>query len=307
VYYSYFDIKRNDDVPFEKQWGILSAVVAELDSYASVLLSDEGAAPPVTISTGGTDEEGGAAGWLSARARWAATPADDTDNNNGTARGAYYYLFVANDGNGAGKVTFTLDGGSSGAGARPTIGSEGVEVVSESPPRTIKPPGGKGGSHSFSDTIAALDVVVYRFKPAASADGLVIVRDDNHEEQEQADRWTYKAGSPFPSVWFGGCPYHSDVPDLRRHNIINYSSACKCNGHAVSLLSPSRLHLTRVIACRFRLAAHERCPCACWWLSSRGSPAARADRSSQDYGPRGQDTCLHRQRRVGALLLRCTE
>ena len=44
VYYSYFDIKRNDDVPFETQWGILSAVAAELDSYAPVLLSDEGPA-----------------------------------------------------------------------------------------------------------------------------------------------------------------------------------------------------------------------------------------------------------------------
>eukprot|EP01051_Picozoa_sp_SAG22_P010273 SAG22_NODE_913_length_6527_cov_2.919726_6_plen_182_part_00 len=168
VFYSFFDIKRNDDVPFAKQWTVLSAVAEEIDSYAPVLLSDEGAAPPVTITTtctttGGQDlvarpnsgVAGGPPSWLSARARWAA-PAGGTA---ATAAGNTYYLFVANDGNGAGGVTFTL---SNTVGS---IGAGGVEVVSESPPRKIKPP---QGGRSFSDAIDALAVVVYRFSPTGA-------------------------------------------------------------------------------------------------------------------------------------------
>ena len=39
------------------------------------------------------------------------------------------------------------------------------------------------------------------------------------------NRWAYAVGSPFPSVWFGGSPWHSDVPNLRSNHVINYSSA----------------------------------------------------------------------------------
>ena len=54
------------------------------------------------------------------------------------------------------------------------------------------------------------------------------VREAQEEEEDDTKndvQWVYQVGSPFPSVWFGGCPWHSDVPTLRSHNIINYSSA----------------------------------------------------------------------------------
>ena len=38
-------------------------------------------------------------------------------------------------------------------------------------------------------------------------------------------QWTYEVGSPFPSVWFGGNVTGSDVPNLQRNHVLNYSSA----------------------------------------------------------------------------------
>lgn len=155
VYYSFFDIKRNDDVPFATQWKVLSDVAAEIDAFAPVLLSDEGAAPSVSASVGGTgtSSTGESPSWLATRARWAqASP----DMHNAENNAAVFYLFVANDGNGAGTVTFTLD---SSVGS---ITSREVEVVSEPTPRKLK--AHKDGT-SFSDQIEQLDVVVYRFTP----------------------------------------------------------------------------------------------------------------------------------------------
>ena len=72
-------------------------------------------------------------------------------------RGDDYYLFVANDGDGGGKVTFTIDP------SVEVISVEGVHVVSVSPPRKIDFDGnGTGGAVSFSDTVDPLDVVVYK-------------------------------------------------------------------------------------------------------------------------------------------------
>ena len=140
----YFDIKRNDDMPFETQWSHLSAVAAEIDRFAPVLLSDEGAAPPVTASLKSGD---GSPAWLATRARWGPSAAQAGKG------GKDFYLFVANDGNGAGKVQFQLAGTS--------IGADGVSVVSETPPRKIQP----DDASSFSDEVKRLDVVVYRFTP----------------------------------------------------------------------------------------------------------------------------------------------
>ena len=141
VWLRYFDIKRNDDMPFETQWSHLSAVAAEIDRFAPVLLSDEGAAPPVTASLKSGD---GSPAWLATRARWGPSAAQ---------AGKDFYLFVANDGNGGGKVQFQLAGTS--------IGADGVSVVSETPPRKIQP----DDASSFSDEVKRLDVVVYRFTP----------------------------------------------------------------------------------------------------------------------------------------------
>lgn len=155
VYYSFFDIKRNDDVGFDTEWGILSQVAAEIDKYAPVLLSDEGAAPAPTLTLP-SDKRGDGSddspSWLAARARWAASPAVGPLQG-----GDDYYLFVANDGNGGGDVTFTIDR------SVEVISAEGVQVVSESTPRKIALDGsGAGGTVSFSDSVDALDVVVYK-------------------------------------------------------------------------------------------------------------------------------------------------
>ncbi len=159
VYYSFFDIKRNDDVSFATEWGILSEVAAEIDKFAPMLLSDEGAAPKPTLAQakdrhlytkqGDTGDGGdGSPRWLAARARWVASAAVGPLQG-----GDDYYLFVANDGNGGGRVTFTID---RSVGA---ITAEGVQVVSVSPPRKID---FDDSGMSFSDTVDPLDVVVYK-------------------------------------------------------------------------------------------------------------------------------------------------
>ena len=112
-YFSFYDIQRNPDVPFAQQWGILTAIAAEIEHHVDVLLSDAGAAPAVAISS---SESMFPPGWVTARARWG----DDKD----------FYLFVCNDGNGGGTVKFTLD-------KSVAIGNGGVTVVSESPPRKL--------------------------------------------------------------------------------------------------------------------------------------------------------------------------
>ena len=122
--------------------------------------------------------------------------------------------------NGGGKVTFELD---SRVGE---IGSCGVEVLSEPSTREIQP----DSARSFSDTIAPLDVVVYRITPKAAdeagrAHAVAAAAHGGGRDGGGEERWTYSAGSAFPSVWFGGSPWHSDVPTLRSNNVLNYSTA----------------------------------------------------------------------------------
>ena len=130
------------------EWRLLSTVAAEIDKFAPVLLSDEGAAPAPTLAQAGArrqmklGETGNASenpSWLAARARWMASAAVGPLQG-----GDDYYLFVANDGNGRGKVRFTLDRSVT------AIAAEGVQVVSESPPRKIDFDGsGTSGAMSF--------------------------------------------------------------------------------------------------------------------------------------------------------------
>jgi len=165
------------------QWGRVSAVAAELDRYAPILLSDAGAAPPASFSvvngsTRSADDTAAAVGsgvsWLSARARWADPPGAEGVDHEGDQNeeggggsgggskdvlaggeqggGSDYYLFVANDGSGAGKVTIFLGAGVVAVGP--------VEVVSETPTRQIPVEGQQ--KDRFQDTINAKDVVVYR-------------------------------------------------------------------------------------------------------------------------------------------------
>lgn len=85
VFYSWFDIKRNADVPFEKQWNSLRTIAAEIDRFAPILLSVD---PIPTVSLAGERPT-----WL----HWISR-----------ARGGKVYLFASNDGDGEGPVSFKL-------------------------------------------------------------------------------------------------------------------------------------------------------------------------------------------------------
>jgi hypothetical protein len=125
VFYSWYDVKRNPDVPFDVQWEGLQRIAAEIDSLAPVLLSVE-PVPEVEVSCdpAPSDEPG----WL----HWTARI------SNGKL-----YLFAVNNGDGEGKVTFTLPG------VPRTIRVRGEE-------RTIAPEG-----TAFRDDLEKLDVRVY--------------------------------------------------------------------------------------------------------------------------------------------------
>ena len=56
VFYSWYDVQRNPDVPFDVQWDGLKRVAAEIDQRASILLSVE-PVPAVTVA-------GAAPNWL---------------------------------------------------------------------------------------------------------------------------------------------------------------------------------------------------------------------------------------------------
>jgi hypothetical protein len=90
VFYSWFDIKRNPDVPFEVQWGHLKRIAAEIDQWAPILLAAE-PAPAVQVRYDSTDSE--TADWLHPLVR---------------SQDGKLYLFAANDGDGQGTVTFTF-------------------------------------------------------------------------------------------------------------------------------------------------------------------------------------------------------
>lgn len=90
VFYSWFDIKRNPDVPFQVQWGNLKRIAAEIDQWAPILLSTE-LAPAVQVRYDSPASE--EAGWLHPLVR---------------SHDGKLYLVAANDGDGQGTVTFTF-------------------------------------------------------------------------------------------------------------------------------------------------------------------------------------------------------
>jgi len=121
VFYSFFDLKKNADVPFEEQWGRLKRIAAEIDRWAPALLSVE----PVA----GADIAGQTVpGWM----RWRAHRADGR-----------IYLFVVNDGDGEGPVTFNVPKGC-------------VSVTTGSAERVLSVSDG-----TFSDTLPRLAVRIY--------------------------------------------------------------------------------------------------------------------------------------------------
>jgi len=90
VFYSWFDVKQNPDVPFDKQWSGLKELAAEIDRMAPMILSTDPVPQP-----GVKVNDGRPPAWL----HWLAR----------SHRGSLY-LFAVNDGDGAGRITFRLPG-----------------------------------------------------------------------------------------------------------------------------------------------------------------------------------------------------
>jgi len=85
VFYSWYDLKRNPDVPFDVQWQGLKRLAAEIDRMAPILLSVE----PVP-----------AIGIQGARPRWLHWLA--------RSHAGKLYLVAVNDGDGEGRIIFRL-------------------------------------------------------------------------------------------------------------------------------------------------------------------------------------------------------
>ncbi|MCY3022852.1 MAG: hypothetical protein NTW87_28055 [Planctomycetota bacterium] len=122
VFYSWFDMKRNPDVPFETQWQDLKKVAAEIAQAAPALLSVE---PVPSVKAECQPDK---PRWLHSLAR---------------SSGGKLRLFAVNDGDAEGQVTFA-------------IGRKIKSVTVPAENRTIQPDG-----ESFRDEFKKLDVRVY--------------------------------------------------------------------------------------------------------------------------------------------------
>jgi hypothetical protein len=89
IFYSWYDIQRNPDVPQPVQWERLKKIAAEIDRYAAVLLSGE---PAPAVHVGGETPDSPCPPWL----HWTARRHEGR-----------IYLFVVNNGDGEGRFTVT--------------------------------------------------------------------------------------------------------------------------------------------------------------------------------------------------------
>jgi hypothetical protein len=87
VFYSFFDLKRNPDVPFKIQWENLKRIAAEIDSVSNILLSIE-KVPSITVTS-----NPGNTTWINWLVR--------------SYKGRLYIL-VVNNGDGEGIATFSI-------------------------------------------------------------------------------------------------------------------------------------------------------------------------------------------------------
>jgi hypothetical protein len=126
VFYSWSDVKRNPDVPFDVQWAGLRRIAAEIDGLAPVLLSVEPA--PRIRASGATDAQ---PTWLHTLVR---------------CHQGRLYLVAVNDGDGEGRITWTL----------PTPPTR-VRVRGQATP--FAPAG-----NTFADVWKPLDVRVYEIE-----------------------------------------------------------------------------------------------------------------------------------------------
>ena len=125
VFYSWFDVKRNPDVPFETQWQDLKKIAAEIDQAAPALLSVE-PVPPVTVQCRPDKPR-----WL----HWLVR------NDGGRLR-----IFAVNNGDGEGQATFA-------------IGRRVKTVTVPAEHRTIQPDG-----TGFQDEFKKMDVRMYELE-----------------------------------------------------------------------------------------------------------------------------------------------
>ena len=125
VFYSWFDIRKRLDVPFEEQWPDLKKMAAEIDAAAPALLSTE-LGPAVTVECTPAEPR-----WLHWLVRHHAGKT---------------YLFTVNNGDAEGRATFTFDRNISS-----------VSVQAEN--RIIQPV-----ERSFQDEFKRLEVRIYEVK-----------------------------------------------------------------------------------------------------------------------------------------------
>ncbi len=89
IYYSYFDLKRNPDVPFEVQWSNLKRIAGEIDTFSNVLLSVE-KTDSIRVNSSRGDNS-----WFD----WTVRNYDEQ-----------FYIFVVTNGKNEGEITFTIPG-----------------------------------------------------------------------------------------------------------------------------------------------------------------------------------------------------
>jgi hypothetical protein len=114
VFYSWFDLKRNPDVPFDVQWAGLKRLAAEIDRMAPILLSID-PVPPIRL-------EGKAPGWL----HWLAR-----------SHGGKLNVVAVNDGDGEGTVRFRLP--ATPKNIRPVSDSRSIPVDGDSLRLELRP------------------------------------------------------------------------------------------------------------------------------------------------------------------------
>ncbi len=128
VFYSWYDIHRNPDVPFDSQWDRLKRITAEIDRWSDVLLSVE-AVPAVSLS--GADPNSDAVSWL----HWTVRRDEGK-----------LFLFVVSDGDGEGAFRCSLP-----------EAPKSVRQVGGERPLTVE---GSG----FQDALPRLDFRVYEIE-----------------------------------------------------------------------------------------------------------------------------------------------
>ncbi len=126
VFYSWGDVKRNPDVPFDVQWAGLKRIAAEIDELSAVLLSIE-PAPSVSVR-----------GDTAVRPAWLHTLV--------RRHGDKLLLFAVNDGDGQGRITWTLP-------------APAKRVRLRGQPAAITSSG-----NTFADELKPLDVKVYEIE-----------------------------------------------------------------------------------------------------------------------------------------------